>query len=244
MIDEIQHISNIGFRNRAEEEGDDERPALTMTEKDFIFALWGCLSFIGRLFKNNEEMSLDFTLEDIFELLTQVPGQSQQSSQDVSNDPQTESVKDKVEKHTLEMIKAAVDPDIDKASLHAGFLYFIDCCDNISNYIGALEKKERLLYVVKDPNAYYEFLERAVRIAGNRRFCITVGGKIGLAPDAAVVGDHVIVFDECSIPFVIRRVDEQEKDGNKNKYILVGSGYFHKLNLPGPEDEKQDILLV
>ena len=47
---------------------------------------------------------------------------------------------------------------------------------------------------------------------------------MGLAPVAAAVGDRIAIFASGDMPFVVRRVSDE--DGEATKYTLVGSCYL------------------
>jgi hypothetical protein len=67
-----------------------------------------------------------------------------------------------------------------------------------------------------------EFLERVQSVVWNRKFFITANGHFfGLGPDGLQSGDVVVVLYGCSVPVVLRAVEQQ--------YKLVGECYIHGL---------------
>lgn len=62
-----------------------------------------------------------------------------------------------------------------------------------------------------------------VKLALQQRFSITREGRMGLAPQSAATGDHVIVFASGDMPFVIRQVDACVEE---EAYFLIGGCYL------------------
>lgn len=60
----------------------------------------------------------------------------------------------------------------------------------------------------------------ALQFSENRRFFVSAGGRLGLAPSIADEGDHVVVCPGGKVPYILRRTE----DGN---YILLGDSYVH-----------------
>ena len=54
-----------------------------------------------------------------------------------------------------------------------------------------------------------------------RKFCVTGDGHIGWVPLEARQGDIICVFDGAQLPYILRRVADQ------NAYILIGHCFFH-----------------
>lgn len=59
------------------------------------------------------------------------------------------------------------------------------------------------------------------RYACGRKFCSTDAGYMGWVPMAAQSGDLLCYFEDCQLPFVIRRCE--------GGYLLVGDAYLHGL---------------
>lgn len=60
-------------------------------------------------------------------------------------------------------------------------------------------------------------------IAVSKRFFVTKGGRMGLASDAAAVGDHIAIFASGKMPFVVRKV---HADTKFDTHILRGTCYL------------------
>ena len=75
-----------------------------------------------------------------------------------------------------------------------------------------------------DQKAFDAWQHRVCYLRSNRRFFITKQGRMGLAPVAAAVGDRIAIFASGDMPFVVRRVSDE--DGEAAKYILMGSCYL------------------
>lgn len=67
---------------------------------------------------------------------------------------------------------------------------------------------------------YYPFLVASI----GRRFCITEGGRLSLVPSGAEKGDVVCVLKGASVPFMLRRC-EDETGEEEPTYVLVGDCY-------------------
>ncbi len=69
-----------------------------------------------------------------------------------------------------------------------------------------------------------EFLERVQSVVWNRKFFTTSNKTLfGLGPDGLQSGDVVAVLYGCSVPVVLRAVE------NRTHYKLVGECYIHGL---------------
>jgi len=69
-----------------------------------------------------------------------------------------------------------------------------------------------------------EFLERVQSVVWNRKFFTTSGRNLfGLGPDGLQNGDAVAVLYGCSVPVILRPVE------NRMHYKLVGECYIHGL---------------
>jgi hypothetical protein len=72
------------------------------------------------------------------------------------------------------------------------------------------------------PSIMIEFLERVQSVVWNRKFFTTANGNFfGLGPDGLQSGDVVAVLYGCSVPVVLRAVEQ--------RYKLVGECYVHGL---------------
>jgi hypothetical protein len=99
-----------------------------------------------------------------------------------------------------------------------------------------LAKLDLLKRLMKD-GAPYE--HAFFRYAAGRKFCTNTHGYMGWVPSAAHAGDVFCFFEDCKLPFVLRRCEEG--------YKLIGDAYLHGLThltlmlyLP----RKQDIILA
>jgi len=72
--------------------------------------------------------------------------------------------------------------------------------------------------------AFDTWQSRVCYLRLNRRFFITKQGRMGLAPVAAAVGDRISIFASGDMPFVVRRVSDE--DGVDARYVLMGSCYL------------------
>jgi hypothetical protein len=67
-----------------------------------------------------------------------------------------------------------------------------------------------------------------------RQLCITRGGYIGWVHDLAQPGDFICVFQDCHVPFTIRKTAVSgEGNGNPDesaKFMFSGRGYLHGLS--------------
>jgi hypothetical protein len=61
------------------------------------------------------------------------------------------------------------------------------------------------------------------KVAVSKRLFITKGGRLGLAPHAAAVGDLIAIFASSDLPFVLRKV---RRVAGKDAHILLGSCYL------------------
>ncbi|ERF68901.1 hypothetical protein EPUS_04553 [Endocarpon pusillum Z07020] len=68
------------------------------------------------------------------------------------------------------------------------------------------------------------FKELTAAVTLGRRFFASKGGKIGWSPQSARPGDEICVFFGCTMPFVVRRVEDRTKQDNR--YRLVGACYM------------------
>lgn len=75
-----------------------------------------------------------------------------------------------------------------------------------------------------DQEAFDTWQSRVCYLRSNRKFFITKQGRMGLAPVSAAVGDRIAIFASGDMPFVVRRVGDE--DGEATKYILVGGCYL------------------
>jgi hypothetical protein len=74
------------------------------------------------------------------------------------------------------------------------------------------------------PSIMVEFLERVQSVVWNRKFFTTsVRNLFGLGPDGLQNGDAVAVLYGCSVPVILRPVE------NRMHYKLVGECYIHGL---------------
>jgi hypothetical protein len=74
------------------------------------------------------------------------------------------------------------------------------------------------------PSIMVEFLERVQSVVWNRKFFTTSGRNLfGLGPDGLQNGDAVAVLYGCSVPVILRPVE------NRMHYKLVGECYIHGL---------------
>jgi hypothetical protein len=74
------------------------------------------------------------------------------------------------------------------------------------------------------PSIMVEFLERVQSVVWNRKFFTTIGRNLfGLGPDGLQNGDAVAVLYGCSVPVILRPVE------NRMHYKLVGECYIHGL---------------
>jgi hypothetical protein len=77
-----------------------------------------------------------------------------------------------------------------------------------------------------------EFLKRVRDVIWNRKFFRTAKEeRLGLAPDTAKEGDIVCVFYGCSVPVIIRKIKDRDRDRrrdmNKQEYQFIGECYLH-----------------
>ena len=77
--------------------------------------------------------------------------------------------------------------------------------------------------------------------SGERRFCVTKEGRMGLVPKGCEIGDLVCIFTGSRVPFLLR----QETETKSSSYELVGSCYIHGV-MDGKEtdQESKEIILV
>ena len=77
--------------------------------------------------------------------------------------------------------------------------------------------------------------------SGERRFCVTKEGRMGLVPKSCEIGDLVCIFTGSRMPFLLR----QEMETKSSSYELVGSCYIHGV-MDGEEmdQESKEIILV
>jgi hypothetical protein len=70
-----------------------------------------------------------------------------------------------------------------------------------------------------------------------RQFGVTTGGRVGLIPLSAKVGDDVGLFAGCRVPFVLRKF--------KNGYRIMGDAYVHGvMNGEGDKSEGEMLRIV
>jgi hypothetical protein len=79
-----------------------------------------------------------------------------------------------------------------------------------------------------------------------RRFAITTKGYFALVPRGTREGDSIVVFDKACVPFVARRVTNE--DGSNHLYQLLGETYVHGI-MQGqvfdmPDLHLEDVILV
>jgi hypothetical protein len=78
----------------------------------------------------------------------------------------------------------------------------------------------------RKPAKTLEDLRTAIRSALTmRRFGITAKGYFALVPRGTHEGDEIVVFEKACIPFVVRKVNSDGRDGQK--YLLLGEAYVH-----------------
>lgn len=82
-------------------------------------------------------------------------------------------------------------------------------------------KLDLLRRLMKD-GATYE--HAFFRYAPGRKLCTTSNGHLGWVPSAAQAGDVFCFFEDCKLPFVLRRCE--------GGYKLIGDGYLHGLMEP------------
>jgi len=76
--------------------------------------------------------------------------------------------------------------------------------------------------IEQDQNSFLtDFLKRVRDVVWNRRFFRSYDeGRLGLAPPDAEVGDVVCIIYRCSVPVLLRPVEDDQ-------HILIGECYFH-----------------
>lgn len=52
------------------------------------------------------------------------------------------------------------------------------------------------------------------------RLCVTDGGRVGLAPSSARLGDLVAILLGCSVPVLLRKAE------NQDEWVFVGECYL------------------
>lgn len=62
-----------------------------------------------------------------------------------------------------------------------------------------------------------------------RRLAVTSKGWVGKTHEEAEVGDHVAVSIGASVPFILRKPQEDMARRHDNEYILIGDAYVHGL---------------
>jgi len=82
-----------------------------------------------------------------------------------------------------------------------------------------LQLKMDLLKKLEKDGAPYD--HAFFRYAPGRKFCTTSNGYMGWVPSAAQAGDVFCLFDDCQLPFVLRRCE--------GGYKLIGDAYLHGL---------------
>jgi hypothetical protein len=91
----------------------------------------------------------------------------------------------------------------------------------ISSKVKLLVKIDLYRRLLKDGAPYeHAFL----RYAPGRKFCTTTNGYMGWVSSAAQAGDAFCLFEDCQLPFVLRRCEEG--------YKLIGDAYLHGLMYP------------
>ncbi|KAK5113574.1 hypothetical protein LTR85_010802 [Meristemomyces frigidus] len=69
-----------------------------------------------------------------------------------------------------------------------------------------------------------EFLERVKATVWNRRlFVSSRGDNLGLAPESARTGDYVCILKGCSVPVILRKIDQT---GGQHHFTLIGECYL------------------
>ena len=89
--------------------------------------------------------------------------------------------------------------------------------------IGQACKTPKLPTPEEDENALRTWKTWIRRIALSKRFFITKVGRMGLASNAAAVGDHIAIFASGRLPFVVRKV---HANTDFDAHILMGTCYL------------------
>ena len=71
----------------------------------------------------------------------------------------------------------------------------------------------------------HEFISTSLNTAVGRKWCATDWSCFGIVPGGAKNGDHIVMLDNCPLPFVLR----SRSEGEDTEYSLIGHGYFHDL---------------
>lgn len=78
-----------------------------------------------------------------------------------------------------------------------------------------------------------EFVDAVDEVCWDSTFFITEQGLMGLAPPNTAIGDSIAIFATGSIPFVLRRVETEQVQGDA--YIMIGGCYVDGTSDPLPE---------
>ncbi|KAI1125119.1 HET-domain-containing protein [Nemania abortiva] len=189
-------------------------------------------------------------LNQLFYVLAQPEGRSKRLNRQEPNRPSssqdgvdTSDSQREAESSTVALTAASTieKEDKDTQILRTGFHEFLNYLTSLKGQISNAEEGVAQITERKSAAEYQAFMKKALATTSHRRLCVTKGGRIGMAPKRAKVGDCVAVFEGCDIHFVLRRVgnslgkspNEGEEGGNdKATYKLVGPAYFYM-----PDDE-------
>ncbi|KAI1363809.1 HET-domain-containing protein [Xylaria arbuscula] len=132
-------------------------------------------------------------------------------------------------------------------ALRTGFREFLSYVVALKPQIEAVRSRpdEDITQVIqaKSPVEFQAFQRAAIKNLHHRLLCITKSERIIMAPKRTKIGDKVVLFEDCDIPFILRQNgDEGEADAGaessgsdgKATYRLIGPAFLHV-----PEDEAE-----
>ncbi|KAI0477424.1 heterokaryon incompatibility protein-domain-containing protein [Xylariaceae sp. FL0804] len=241
LVDEIEHLELVLNAPRAEGDSDSEDPT---------------------------ENTMEGVLQELFDVLTQPPPASLESTADVDNRGtlgERPFTGEEEEEREREKQEAGEEPDA----------YDIDAADNAQIWRDGFRWYCRAMAAWQQTGRPFPddrfwafasgggaevrmFLRRVGEKTTDRHLCVSRAGRVGIVPRAAAVGDRIALFDGCDNAFVLRRAapggGAEGRHGSahggsrrEESYGLVGAGYFAKLRgglRDCPDAKHEDIFLV
>jgi hypothetical protein len=100
-------------------------------------------------------------------------------------------------------------------------MYKRACEDVFMDKSGDVDIRGLLLF---SPKIIHEFLKRVETVVWGRRLIKTREGRLGLVPRESKEGDLICILLGCSVPVVLRRIAEEDRDAG---VTLIGACYIH-----------------
>ncbi|KAK5628910.1 hypothetical protein RRF57_004625 [Xylaria bambusicola] len=174
--------------------------------------------------------------EQLFHVLAQ-PKTKHKRSQKQDQEPETFMGPSQLEALSSDD-KANEAVERETEALRTGFREYLSWLRTLKSQINAGSNSEEDIVQVtntQSPAEFQKFHQAAVKNLHHRRLGVTKGEFIIMSPKRAEIGDKVVLFEGCDIPFVLRPAGdvseetngERETQDGKITYRLIGPAFWH-----------------